>query len=81
VEQLRLQLRAYERQRGILAAATHSPDERSEILPFVGYTQNGEHQILPTVYADGLSPLPVFNEQQLLAQDWTSWGWNQLTAG
>src|SRR5882724_9943023 len=57
------------------------PDERSEILPFVGYTQNGEHQILPTVYADGLSPLPVFNEQQLLAQDWTSWGWNQLTAG
>jgi iron complex outermembrane receptor protein len=57
------------------------PDERSEILPFVGYTHNGEHQILPTVYADGLSPLPVFNEQQLPAQDWTSWGWNQLTAG
>src|SRR5260370_28679106 len=23
----------------------------------------------------------MFNEQQLLAQDWTSWGWNQLTAG
>src|SRR5258708_23416276 len=47
------------------------PDERSEILPFVGYTHNGEHQILPTVYADGLTPLPVFNEQQLPAQDWT----------
>jgi iron complex outermembrane receptor protein len=23
----------------------------------------------------------MFNEQQLPAQDWTSWGWNQLTAG
>ena len=57
------------------------PDARSEILPFVGYTHNGEHQILPTVFADGVNPLPMFNEQQLLAQDWTSWGWNQLTAG
>jgi hypothetical protein len=38
------------------------PDEQSEILPFVGYVHNGEHQQLP-------------------AQDWTSWGWNQLTAG
>jgi iron complex outermembrane receptor protein len=57
------------------------PDERSEILPFVGYTHNGEHQILPTVFANGLNPLPMFNEQELPAQDWTSWGWNQLTAG
>jgi iron complex outermembrane receptor protein len=57
------------------------PDERSEILPFVGYVHNGEHQILPIVFANGLNPLPLFNEQQLLAQDWTSWGWSQLTAG
>jgi iron complex outermembrane receptor protein len=57
------------------------PDERSEILPFVGYVHNGEHQLLPIVFANGLSPLPMFNEQQLLAQDWTSYGWNQLTAG
>src|SRR6266478_3155158 len=57
------------------------PDERSEILPFVGYIHNGERQVLPTVFANGLNPLPMFNEQQLLAQDWTSWGWNQLTAG
>jgi len=57
------------------------PDERSEILPFVGYVHNGEHQLLPIVYADGLNPPPLFNEQRLLAQDWTSWGWNQLTAG
>jgi iron complex outermembrane recepter protein len=57
------------------------PDERSEILPFVGYVHNGEHQILPTVFANGLDSPPFFNEQRLLAQDWTSWGWNQLTAG
>ena len=57
------------------------PDERSEIVPFVGYTHNGEHHILPSVYSNGLNPLPMFNEQQLAAQDWTSWGWNQLTAG
>ncbi|HWS61995.1 MAG TPA: TonB-dependent receptor [Steroidobacteraceae bacterium] len=57
------------------------PDERSEILPFIGYIHNGEHQLLPIVFANGLSPLPMFNEQQLPAQDWTSWGWNQLTAG
>src|SRR6266853_1313669 len=57
------------------------PDERSEILPFVGYLHNGERQVLPTVFANGLNPLPMFNEQQLPAQDWTSWGWNQLTAG
>ena len=57
------------------------PDERSEILPFVGYVHNGEHQLLPIVFASGLTPLPMFNEQHLPAQDWTSWGWNQLTAG
>jgi iron complex outermembrane receptor protein len=57
------------------------PDARSEIVPFVGYTHNGEHQILPTVFGNGLNPLPMYNQQQLPAQDWTSWGWNQLTAG
>jgi iron complex outermembrane receptor protein len=57
------------------------PDARLEIVPFVGYTHNGEHHELPSIYANGLNPLPMFNEQQLAAQDWTSWGWNQLTAG
>lgn len=59
----------------------YRPNARSEIVPFVGYTHNGEHQELPNVYANGLNPLPMFNEQRLAAQDWTSWGWNQLTAG
>jgi iron complex outermembrane receptor protein len=57
------------------------PNARSEIVPFVGYTHNGEHRILPSVFANGLNPPPMYNEQQLAAQDWTSWGWNQLTAG
>jgi iron complex outermembrane recepter protein len=57
------------------------PNDRSEIVPFIGRTHNGEHSELPSVYASGNNPLPMFNEQQLAAQDWTSWGWNQLTAG
>lgn len=57
------------------------PNDRSEIVPFLGYTHNGEHQELPSVYASGNNSLPMFNEQQLAGQDWTSWGWNQLTAG
>jgi iron complex outermembrane recepter protein len=57
------------------------PDDRLEFVPFVGYTHNGEHNELPSVYANGLNAVPLFNEQQLAAQDWTSWGWNQLTAG
>ena len=57
------------------------PDAGLQIVPFIGYTHNGEHQELPSVYANGFDPVPIFNEQQLVAQDWTSWGWNQLTAG
>ena len=57
------------------------PNDRSEIVPFAGYTHGGEHQELPNVYANGLNAPPLFNEQQLAAQDWSSWGWNQLTAG
>jgi iron complex outermembrane receptor protein len=57
------------------------PNTHAEIVPFVGYVHNGEHQILPTVFGNGIDPLPLFNEQRLAAQNWSSWGWNQLTAG
>lgn len=57
------------------------PSDHSEILPFVGYTHNGEHNELPSVYASGIGSPPTYDEQRLTAQDWTSWGWNQLTAG
>jgi len=74
----------YARTSGSLASSLllrFRPNPRSEIVPFVGYTHNGEHRILPSVYANGLNLPPMYNEQQLVAQDWTSWGWNQLTAG
>lgn len=57
------------------------PSEHTEILPFVGYVHNGEHQELPLVYGDGVDPVPLFNQQHLSTQNWTSWGWNELTAG
>lgn len=57
------------------------PNARTEIVPFVGYVHNGEHQILPSVFGNGIDPVPLFNQQRLPAQNWSSWGWNQLTAG
>jgi len=57
------------------------PTSSVEIIPFYGYTDNGEHQTLATVYANGVDPIPLYNEQKVSAQDWTSWGWKQTTAG
>jgi len=33
------------------------------------------------VYADGVHPPPLFDEQHLPTQTWTTWRWNDLTAG
>ncbi|HEY2464533.1 MAG TPA: hypothetical protein VGI32_10770 [Steroidobacteraceae bacterium] len=57
------------------------PGEHTEIVPFVGYVHSGEHEELPLVYGDGIDPVPPFNQQHLPTQSWTSWGWNELTAG
>jgi iron complex outermembrane receptor protein len=57
------------------------PTGSVEIIPFYGYTDNGEHQTLATVYANGVDPMPLYSEQKMSAQDWTSWGWKQTTAG
>ncbi|HEX3950053.1 MAG TPA: hypothetical protein VHW95_09410 [Steroidobacteraceae bacterium] len=57
------------------------PSEHVEIVPFFGYIGGGEHRELPFVYADGVHPLPLFQEAQLPSQDWSSWGWKQTTAG
>ena len=57
------------------------PTSGIEIVPFFGYVHNNEHQELPNVYASGIDPLPLFNQQKLAAQNWSSWGWNQTTAG
>ena len=57
------------------------PSASLEVIPFFGYVDNGEHQELALAYANGVDPLPLFSQQQMPAQDWTSWGWQQTTAG
>jgi len=57
------------------------PGSGTEVMPFVGYIHNTEWEQTPLVFADGMHPLPLFNEQRLPTQSWTDWRWNQLTAG
>lgn len=57
------------------------PNSRIEIIPFVGYDHNAERTETPLVYADGIHPPPFFDEQHLPTQSWTTWRWNDLTAG
>ncbi|HTL91328.1 MAG TPA: hypothetical protein VL176_03215 [Steroidobacteraceae bacterium] len=57
------------------------PSSRTEIIPFVGYDHNAERTLTPLVYADGIHPPPLFDEQHLPTQSWTTWRWNDLTAG
>ena len=54
---------------------------RAEVLPFIGYIHNTEWQETPFAFADGFHPLPLFDEQHLPIQNWTTWRWNQTTAG
>lgn len=57
------------------------PNSRIEIIPFVGYDHNAERTETPLVYADGTHPPPFFDAQHLPTQSWTTWRWNDLTAG
>jgi len=57
------------------------PDDGTEIVPFVGYTHQGEHQEFPLVYADGLHGVPQFDQQHLQTQQWTSFGASQFSGG
>jgi len=57
------------------------PDDRTEIVPFVGYTHQAERALIPFVYADGIHEVPQFVQQRLGVEDWTSIGLNQFTAG
>ena len=57
------------------------PGSGTEVMPFVGYIHNTEWEQTQLVFADGIHPLPLFNEQRLPTQSWTDWRWNQLTAG
>jgi iron complex outermembrane receptor protein len=59
----------------------YRPGEQFEIVPFFGYIGGGEHREIPFVYADGAHPAPVYDGMLLPAEDWSSWGWRQTTAG
>ena len=67
--------------RAISLLLKFTPNLRTEVVPFIGYVHNTEWQETPFVFTDGVNPLPIFNEQHLPIQDWTTWRWDQITAG
>ena len=67
--------------RGISLVARFQPSANSELIPFYGYVHNCEHYLTPIVFSDLTHPLPVFDEQHLPTQRWTTWTWNQGTGG
>jgi iron complex outermembrane receptor protein len=68
-------------QRAVSLLLHATPTSGIEIIPFVGYAHNSERRETPLVYADGAHPPPLFDEQHLPTQSWTTWPWNDLTAG
>jgi len=67
--------------RAISVVAHVQPGPGAELIPFFGYLYNDEHNETPLVYADRIHPLPLFSEQHLPTQGWTTWRWKQTTAG
>jgi iron complex outermembrane receptor protein len=67
--------------RAISLVARFHPNAGTEVIPFFGYVHNAEREETPLVYSDRAHPLPLFDEQRLPTQSWTTWGWNQSTAG
>jgi iron complex outermembrane recepter protein len=67
--------------RAISLVLRFQPNPGTEIIPFFGYVHNFEHAETPFVYSDRVHPLPLFDAQRLPTQSWTTWGWNQSTAG
>jgi iron complex outermembrane receptor protein len=68
-------------QRAISALARLHPSADTEVVPFFGYIHNTERYETPLVFSNGNDPLPLFDEPHLPTQAWTSWGWDQATAG
>src|SRR5450631_709809 len=57
------------------------PTANTEIIPFWSYVVGGARQIVPELYTDGTTPLPLFRTRDLGTQGWTTWGWHQTTFG
>jgi iron complex outermembrane receptor protein len=68
-------------QRAISALARLHPSADTEVVPFFGYIHNTERYETPLVFSNGSDPLPLFDEPHLPTQAWTSWVWDQTTAG
>jgi len=67
--------------RAISLVARFQPNPGAEVIPFFGYIHNFEHEETPFVFSDRAHPLPLFEEQRLPTQRWTTWAWNTSTAG
>ncbi len=67
--------------RGISTVIRFKPTASAEFIPFFAYMHNFEHDETPFVFADRVHPLPLFDEQRLPTQTWTTWGWDQSTGG
>ncbi len=67
--------------RAISVLARIQPSANTVIVPFFGYIFNTERRETPFVYADRMNPVPYFQEQDLPTQGWSTWKWNQVTAG
>jgi len=50
-------------------------------VPFFGYIGGGEHREIPLSTLTVVHPAPVYDGMLLPAEDWSSWGWRQTTAG
>ena len=69
------------KKRAVSVLARIQPSPTTEIVPFFGYVYNTERRETPFVYATGTDGVPFFQEQDLPTQPWTTWAWNQVTAG
>lgn len=69
------------KRRAVSLTARFHPNAAVEWIPFFSRLHNSESSLTPSVYSDRIHPLPLFDEQHLPTQGWTTWGWNQTTAG
>jgi iron complex outermembrane recepter protein len=57
------------------------PAAQTEIIPFWSDMTGGQREVLPVVYADGVSTPPLFDARRLAAQSFTSYGWRTTALG
>ncbi len=67
--------------RAISLIARGEPQAGTEVIPFFGYIRSSDSRLIPTVFSDRTHPLPIFDALRLPSQSWTSFRWDQITAG